>query len=163
MKKLRYLRAAIALATTVVAVGVLGGAASASAPTITPIHDTFRFTSDLCSFPVQVIERAQGLDMQYFDAQGNPTREVVHLMLSGTWTNATSETYLVERSRVTNVLPEAGGFSEIGLNFHLRLPNGRTVLIDAGKLVIDDGEVVFEAGKHQVEDGHLAAFCAALR
>ena len=55
-----------------------------------------------------------------------------------------------------------GGFYEFGLNFHIRLPSGRTVLIDAGKLFFDDGELVFEAGKHQVQDGDVSAFCAEL-
>ena len=78
------------------------------------------------------------------------------------WTNPRSGEYLVERSRVRAVIEQDGGFYEFGLNFHIRLPSGRTVLIDAGKLFFDDGGLVFEAGKHQVQDGDVAAFCAAL-
>jgi hypothetical protein len=141
---------------------VLSGSAFATAPRITPINDSFSFTSDFCTFPVQVAETAQGFEIQYFDAAGNPTRDVLLLTLTGTWTNPQSGEYLVERSRVENVIPQDGGFYEIGLNFHIRLPSGRTVLIDAGKLFFDDGELVFEAGKHQAQDGDVAAFCAAL-
>ncbi len=61
------------------------------------------------------------------------------------------------------MFPADGGFLEIGLNFHIRLASGRTVLIDAGNLFFDDGELVFDAGKHQVEEGDIDAFCAGLR
>jgi hypothetical protein len=164
MTRLRTVRVAVAFACTVLALGVHEGVAAATAPTITPVHETFGFTSHLCSFPVEVTTHAQGLDVQYFDAQGNPTREVLHRTFTGTWTNPHSGTYLVERSRLTTVFPRNGGFLEIGLNFHLRLPEGRTVLIDAGKLSFDDeGQLVFDAGKHQVEEEDVGAFCAALR
>jgi hypothetical protein len=43
------------------------------------------------------------------------------------------------------------------------LPSGRTVLIDAGKLLFDnDGNLLFEAGNHQFEDRDVGALCAAL-
>lgn len=127
---------------------VLSGSASAAAPRITPINDSFDFTSTLCGFPVQVAERAQGFEIQYFDAAGNPTRDVLQQTLTGTWTNPRSGQYLVERSRLRAVIQQDGGFYEFGLNFHIRLPSGRTVLIDAGK--------------HQVQDGDVSAFCAEL-
>ncbi len=163
MRKRRYVSVAIAFVTIALVVGILGGVASATAPKITPVDDTFSFTSHLCPFPVEVTTHATGTDIQYFDAEGNPTREVLLRTFTGTWTNPRSGTYLVEHSRLTTLFPEDDGFLEIGLNFHIRMPDGRTVLIDAGRLVFDDGELVFEAGKHQVEDGDVAAFCAALQ
>jgi hypothetical protein len=163
MRRHRFLSIALVFVTIGLAVGILGGVASAIAPKITPVDDTFSFTSHLCPFPVEVTTHATGTDIQYFDADGNPGREVFLRNFVGTWTNPRSGTYLVEHSRLTSIFPDGGGFLEIGLNFHIRLPGGRTVLIDAGKLFFDDGELVFEAGKHQVEDGDVAAFCAALQ
>jgi hypothetical protein len=148
--------------TSLVGLALSAQPAFATAPRITPINDSFSFTSDFCTFPVQVAESAQGFETQYFDAAGNPTSDVVLLTLTGTWTNPESGEYLVERSRVRNVFPQDGGVYVIGLNYHIRLPSGRTVLIDAGKLFFDDGELVFEAGEHQAQDGDVAAFCAAL-
>jgi hypothetical protein len=152
----------VALAS-VTLVGGLNGVAFATEPTITPVDDSFSFTSDLCPFPVHVTTHEQGIDVQYYDASGDPTSEALLRTFTGRWTNRATGAYLVERSRLRTVFPEAGGFLEIGLNFHIRLPSGRTVLIDAGKLFFDDGELVFEAGKHQVEEGDIDAFCAALR
>jgi hypothetical protein len=152
----------VALAAATLTVG-LNGVAFATEPTITPVDDSFSFTSDLCPFPVHVTTHAQGIDIQYYDASGDPTSEALLRTFTGRWTNRATGSYLVERSRLRTVFPEDGGFLEIGLNFHIRLPSGRTVLIDAGKLFFDDGELVFEAGKHQVEEGDVQAFCAALR
>ena len=152
----------VALAVAALTVG-LNGVAFATEPTITPVDDSFSFTSDLCSFPVHVTTHAQGIDIQYYDASGGPTSEALLRTFTGRWTNRATGSYLVERSRLRTVFPEDGGFLEIGLNFHIRLPSGRTVLIDAGNLFFDEGELVFEAGKHQVEEGDVGAFCAALR
>jgi hypothetical protein len=152
----------VALASVTLA-GGLNGVAFATEPMITPVDDSFSFTSNLCPFPVHVRTHEQGIDVQYYDASGDPTSEALLRTFTGRWTNRATGAYLVERSRLRTVFPEDGGFLEIGLNFHIRLPSGRTVLIDAGKLFFDDGELVFEAGKHQVEEGDVDAFCAALR
>ena len=143
-------------------VGVMAAPARAMAPERARVDDSFTFTNHFCGFPVQVNERAHGSEIQYFDSAGNPTHDVLLQTVTGTWTNPRSGEYLVERSRVRAVIEQDGGFYEFGLNFHIRLPSGRTVLIDAGKLFFDDGGLVFEAGKHQVQDGDVAAFCAAL-
>jgi hypothetical protein len=159
---MKAFRAVGLLLVTGLLLSVLGGSASATAPRITPISDSFSFTSHFCGFPVRVNERAQGSEIQYFDRAGNPTHDVLLQTVTGTWTNPRSGEYLVERSRVRALIEQDGGFYEFGLNFHIRLPSGRAVLIDAGKLFFDDGELVFEAGKHQVQDGDLTEFCAAL-
>jgi hypothetical protein len=52
---------------------------------------------------------------------------------------------------------------DIGLSFHLSLPGGRVVLVDAGKIEADSEQnIVFEAGKHPIAAGDVAAVCAAL-
>jgi hypothetical protein len=54
-------------------------------------------------------------------------------------------------------------FTVRGLNWHFKLPSGRTVIIDAGKLVFDaEGDIIFQAGKHQIEDTHFQILCQLL-
>jgi len=51
----------------------------------------------------------------------------------------------------------------VGLNWDFKLPSGRTVAIDAGRLIFDaEGNIIFEAGKHQVEDTEFQILCPLL-
>lgn len=144
-------------------VAALTGPALAQAPEMKPVDDSFSFTPDICPFPIEATGKLTGRETLFFDDQGNVSQDVFHLFFSGVWTNPRTGKSVIERDHLTSVVFPDGGFAELGLNFHLSLPSGRTVLIDAGKLVFDDGGIVFQAGKHQFEDGDVAAVCAALR
>ncbi|MDP9295414.1 MAG: hypothetical protein M3O88_01795 [Actinomycetota bacterium] len=133
------------------------------APEIKPVDDTFSFTPDICRFPVKATTRITGTEILFFDDKGNVLRDVYHFFAYAVWTNPRSGKSVTEADHLTTVAFPDGGFAEVGLNFHLSLPSGRTVLIDAGKLVFGDEGIVFQAGKHQFEDGDFAAVCAALR
>jgi hypothetical protein len=152
----------------VLAIGMVGtftGPALAMAPEITPVHDSFNFTLDFCRFPIEAATRITGTETHFFDEQGAVLRDVLHLFASAVWTNPDSGKSVIERDHLMSVIfPDGEGFAEIGLNFHVSLPGGRTVLIDSGKLIFDsEGDVVFQAGKHQIQDGDVGAVCAALR
>ena len=83
--------------------------------------------------------------------------------VSAVWRNPASGKSVIERDHVHNVFYEDGTVAIMGLNFHLSLPHGRTVLIDAGKLRFDtDGYISFEAGNHQVADGAYSGLGSAL-
>jgi hypothetical protein len=154
----------------VVAVGIAflltwsSAPASALAPMIKHVDDSFAFTSNLCSFPIRVRTQIAGTETQFFDSQGDTLRDELHLFVYAVWRNPSSGKWVIESDHVNNAIYPDDRFANIGLNFRLILPSGRTVLIDAGKLVFDeDGGVLFEAGKHQVSDGDVGALCAALR
>ncbi len=143
----------------------LSGVASASAPQIKPIDDTFSFTAgDICPFAIRVRTHITGRELLFTDQQGNPSLDVNHLVVYAVWRNPLSGKTVIERDHLSGViLPNDEGFLEIGLNFHLSLPSGSTVLIDAGRLVFDiDGNIVFQAGNHEFEDRDVGALCAAL-
>lgn len=154
----------------VVAVGIAflvmwsSAPAGAAAPKTQRVDDSFAFTSNLCSFPIRVRTRITGIETLFFNNQGDTLRDELHLFVYAVWRNPSSGKWVIESDHVNNVIYPDNGFTNIGLNFRLSLPGGRTVLIDAGKLVFnEDGEVIFEAGKHQVSDGDVGALCAALR
>lgn len=164
MRHRRHLPASVIVSVlTLGIVATLAGSALAAAPEIKPIDDTFTFTVDICRFPIEAVTRITGTETLFFDDRGDVSRDVLHLFASAVWTNPGSGKSVIEQDHLSGVVTEAG-FLEIGLNFHLSLPGGRTVLIDAGKLVFDeDGNILFQAGKHQFEDGDVGAVCAALR
>ena len=97
-------------------------------------------------------------------AAGNVTEDVIHFFVYAVWKNPDSGRSVIEQDHLMSMVPpDDQGFLELGLNFHLSLPSGGTVLIDAGKLHFDnEGNLVFEAGNHQFEDGDFGALCAAL-
>ena len=166
MRGLRRTAAVSIVSLVIVGTSVVAsGTSVAAAPEIKPVDDAFSFAVDgVCSFPIRVRTHITGTELLFHDAQGNVTEDVIHLNVYGVWRNRDSGKSVIERDHLTGVvLPDDQGFLELGLNFHLSLPSGRTVLIDAGNLHFDsEGNLVFEAGNHQFEDGDFGALCAAL-
>jgi hypothetical protein len=55
-----------------------------------------------------------------------------------------------------------GQTASVGMRFRVAFPGLGVVLLDAGRIVFDaDGNVVFEAGPHQVFNEDFTEFCAA--
>ena len=166
MRNLRRL-ISVSIASTLI-VGILAlspGTSVAAAPEIKPVDDTFTFTiQGICSFPIRVRTHITGTELLFMDAAGNVTEDVIHFFVYAVWKNPDSGRSVIEQDHLMSMVPpDDQGFLELGLNFHLSLPSGGTVLIDAGKLHFDnEGNLVFEAGNHQFEDGDFGALCAAL-
>jgi hypothetical protein len=161
------------LAVLVVLSGMMalfGNVVSASPAGATPperqsFQDSFSFVDNSsCSFRIHVSIQFQERVTRFFDQQGNTVRRNDHIASQGTWTNRASGESLIE-SETWNVPfdPETETARVLGLNWHFKLPSGRTVVIDAGKLVFDaDGNVIFEAGNHQMVDSDFAVLCPFL-
>jgi hypothetical protein len=140
------------------------GYARATAPRIERVDESSSFTLNFCPFPIRATSRFTGTQTLYFDKRGNVERTLLHLYTFATWTNPRSGQSLIERDHLFAIVyPDLSSW-DIGLNYHLSLPRGRVILVDAGKLVGDaDQNIVFEAGRHPIEDGDVAAMCAAIR
>ena len=102
---------------------------------------------------------------QFYDNEGNLVREVRHIRFLGTETNdVTGKSLPVNGIRHITLDFVNGTFTETGVLRHVTVPGEGIVLHESGRLVtgLEDEEVIFEAGPHQLFHGDLAAFCAAL-
>ena len=119
--------------------------------------------STSCDFPFLEVFDGRVTITTFFDDQGNPVRIKFHLPFHGTLTNeATGESVSADQVLQLTVDLEEGAESDVGLRFRVVFPELGVVLLDAGKVVFDeDGNVVFEAGPHQIVNEDFAEFCAA--
>jgi len=159
---------AVALATL-----VLPSAAGATAPTSTIASADATFTNTFdCAFPLIETVTGSYKDTVYYDAAGNPVKEILTAQYGGpltvTWTNPLSGVVLASHEAAPLIVyynPDGSfqSLQNVGLIFNVTLPGQGTVLLDVGRIVIVHHEgVVFEAGPHQEENGDTSAFCAAL-
>jgi hypothetical protein len=139
-------------------------AAGAATPNMQRVDDSFSFKAPFCPFPIRVATRITGTETLFFDNQGKQVRDVLNLFVYAVWRDPATGKSIIESDHVHNtVYPNDQGFDIVGLNFHLSYPGGGLVLVDAGRLVSDsDGNLLFEAGRHPIQDGNVSALCSAL-
>ncbi len=139
--------------------------AGAASPERERFHDRVSIVfaaGELCAFPARLREDARGVISRFFDQQGNLVRERVHVSFQGVFSHGTK--FLSERETLNITFDfSTDTVRVVGLNWHVKLPSGRTVVIDAGRLVFDhEGDLVFKAGRHDVEDEGLGIICQFL-
>jgi hypothetical protein len=159
----------LGLATTLVAALAFASSASADQPLTgtfpIPEHATFP-AGTFCSFAIRIDLDGTGR----FSVFDNPPRNIQHYEQQGTIT-ANGKTLVVDNHwNVTTTPPsnpseELGVFTQRGAPFHILVPGGGIVLLDAGYLVtlFPSGTVVVSRGQFPFEvDGDVSAVCAAL-
>jgi hypothetical protein len=108
----------------------------------------------------------------FYDRAGNEIKRTLHIApLAGTFTNAATGKSVPESAHftITRTFATPGDtatelISTTGLFAKVVVPGSGIVLQDAGLVVNDpDGDILFEAGKHQFTDGDVTALCAALQ
>jgi hypothetical protein len=143
----------------------LSANAQAPSPTTTIVPIDMTVVDRTCSFPL--VEHIEGTQVttDFFDDEGRLEQRLRHIILSATLTNLVTgtvvdgvhEALMVDRDFTT------GAVTRHGLRLIVTVPGLGVVLLDAGTFVIDaDGTVVFEAGPHQLLEGDVAQFCAAM-
>lgn len=123
-----------------------------------PVTQTF-------TIPVSGLESCNGFDLVFvgevtvretvfFDASGNPVTVRLHVHGAETDTNSVTGKTIEVRGDVTITIDLATGtFTETGLSLMSNAPGEGVVIHDSGKVVFDaDGEIVFQAGPHDVLD-----------
>lgn len=167
------MRRVLALLTAVAAVaGVVAGTAAASKPVVLEKHHAL--TRDFANIPDCLafgFTHTEHYDVirtvtDFYDQEGNLLREVVHVRFVGTATNdVTGKTIPVVgvRHLIFDFVNET--FTETGVLRHVTVPGQGIVLHESGRFVTPFDETLpplFVAGKHQLLEGDLTAFCTAL-
>ena len=167
------MRRVLAAATAVIAVAALAaGTAAASNPVVVEKHNTL--TRDFTNIPDCLafgFTHSEHYDVirtvtDFYDQEGNLLREVVHVRFIGTATNdVTGKTIPVVgvRHLIFDFVNET--FTETGVLRHVTVPGQGIVLHESGRFIAPFDETLpplFVAGKHQLLEGDLNAFCTAL-
>lgn len=150
MRKLAILAAAATAALTL-------AAAAAAEP---PIHygGTFGPTTfvdpRLCSFPITVTLSGE------FRGVVTPSGSDISL-------NTRTTTFSANGRSVSGTSPHNTIFTEsavavMGLGFRIVVPGTGVLALDAGRAIIDETGISFEAGRHDIVDADAAALCAYL-
>lgn len=101
-------------------------------------------------------------DTFFFDASGNLISVHVHDNFAGVITNsATGNTYN-DPSHFTLIADFVeGGFAVHGMNFANTIPGVGIVVHETGTIIFDfDGNILFQAGPHEVTNGTAPDFCS---
>lgn len=144
--------------------------ASAQADPMPPTHSIVdinrTFTDRTCPFPLEEHIEGKQVTTVFFDEQGQPERRLRQIIVSATLTIPGTETMIVAGVHQAVVFDRdftTGTLAQHGLRLVVTVPGMGVVLLDAGTFVTDAvGNVVFEAGPHQLLRGDVAEFCAAV-
>jgi hypothetical protein len=154
------------LAATMAVMLALAGSAFAA----NPERETFQeegteFIADCGDFDVLTDFVADFAVITYFDSAGNPDYSRVHFAFHDFYYNSkTGEGFAeTESGNILVDLPSGNEVTAAGLSYRVTVPGEGQVLLQAGRLVFDEaGNVVFEAGPHQVLSGDTDKLCEAL-
>ena len=122
---------------------------------------------DLCGFPIMFDESGTFKVKTFYDREGNRVRTILTNFNDRYTATATANGKTLATNyplvAITSIdeNDEADFRIELGLRNAYTVPGAGVVLIDAGRVIIDQatGEVLFEAGQHQFLNGDGDAFC----
>jgi hypothetical protein len=163
-------KARFTLALLAVALLALVPPASAQADPTPPTHNIVlidrTFTDTTCPFPLTEHIEGQQVTTLFFNEEGQVERRLRQIIVSATLTNPDTGTMIVAGVHQAVVFDRdftTGTLAQHGLRLVVTVPGMGVVLLDAGTFVTDAaGNVVFEAGPHQLLHGDVAEFCAAM-
>jgi hypothetical protein len=141
--------------TVAIAGSILGAWAPARADgperVVVPI-DTTQVDDTTCDFP-------------FHDEAGNLVERKVHVEARGTITNPTTgETVPLQEILNAFLDFEEGTRTWGGIRLKVTIPGLGSALVDIGRVIFDSsGNILFEAGPHQLLHEDFDAFCDALR
>jgi hypothetical protein len=145
---------------------VFAAAALAAPPTteVTAIVDSVTVDEDICAdfgFDVTFVENGTFKVKTYYDGEGN----VVKTILTNSNVRYVSTASANGKTLLTNYplvfITYSDADIRVGLRNAYHVPGAGVVLLDAGRLILDieTGDVVFEAGQHELLNGSVDAFC----
>jgi hypothetical protein len=163
MKRMTML---LTLAAVMALMLALAGSASAAKPEVTTFHiEGTEFITDCGDFDVLTDFVFDIRSIVFFDDEGNADFARSHVRIHDFYYNSETGEGFAETEASNNVsdLPSGEEITSVGLRYHVTVPGEGLVLVDAGRLEFDEnGEVVFAAGPHQVEEEDFDELCEAL-
>jgi hypothetical protein len=167
----RLIKLPAVIAVTLVGMAVFAQPAAANTKVTTVIHDDETFVeSGICPFHITFHQFGTFKAAEYFDNNGFNYKTIITVGPGGQFTitvTAKGTTLTMQNQAAPVVITFNADGSRATETFHgptfkFTLPGSGVVLLEAGRLMFDgDGNVVFEAGPHQLLDGDVDAFCAA--
>lgn len=131
-------------------------ASSSRAPLTETISVPFTF-ADLCpqGFTLVNSGRADIRQTIFFDRLGTPARTQAHFHLRATIMNASTGKSLRNNADFTVFTDLVTGVTEVAGKTMILTDRGKGIIVqDAGKITFDaDGNVIFEAGAHDLQNG----------
>jgi hypothetical protein len=159
------------LAATAVVLFALTGVASADKPESTPAlvrlepETGTELIAECGEFEVLTDFVVDGQSTIFFDSDGNPDYARVHLRFVDFFYRSDTGVGFTEHdhSNILIDLPSGEEVTSSGVSYRVTVPGEGVVLLQAGRLVFDEaGEVVFQAGPHQVLNEDTEKLCEAL-
>src|SRR5260370_16923232 len=139
-------------------VGVNAPFAFAATPTFQQFQGSFTdVDTQTCGFPITVNENFT-VDVQFFyDQQGNLIRSLNHIQLRGT--DSANGVSLADTADFTHTFDFTTGINgDLGVTTHVIVPNGGTVLIDAGRVLSHaQGNLLFVARNPPLTSDNISA------
>ena len=155
------------LALALIVLPLMFAAAALAAPPTTEetvVVNDETVDSDICAefgFDVTFIENGTFKTRTYYDREGNE----VQTILTNSSVRFTSIASANGKTLLTNYplvfITRGDGDIRVGLRNAYHVPGAGVVLLDAGKLIleINTGDVIFEAGQHELLNGSIDDFC----
>ena len=156
------------LALALIAVPLAFSATALAAPPtteVTVVVDSVTVDEDICAdfgFDVTFVENGTFKTKTYYDSEGNIGQDHPHELQREIHLHCVGE-----RKDAPHQLPtrfhhlRAMGTSGLDSATPTTFQGAGVVLLDAGRLILDieTGDVVFEAGQHELLNGSVDAFC----
>jgi hypothetical protein len=156
----------LTLGATLALMLALAGSASAAKPEVVTFHiEETQVVADCGDFEVRTDVVLDIRAIVFFDDEGNADFARSHVQIHDFYYNSDTGEGFAETEVSNSVvdLPSEEEITSVGLRYHVTVPGEGLVLVDVGRLEFDEnGEVVFAAGPHQVEEEDFDKLCAAL-
>ncbi len=109
----------------------------------------------------------EGFFITYFDKDGNATHVKVHTKFSESiYYNSNNDSFWLDGGpgEVVNDRFDFTGdpVQSSGLAFKITVPGQGVIFHEAGRIIFDNGDILFQAGPKDFTEENLAALCAAL-
>jgi hypothetical protein len=135
-----------------------------AAPPTTEVvtEDASSVDTELCGFPITFHDSGTYKITTFYDKAGNPVKSILTNFNDRFVETATAngKTLLANYPTVFITALPSEAYVQLGLRANYTVPGTGVVALDAGHISFDSsGEVLFEAGPHDLLNGSADAFC----